>query len=370
MDEKDINDIRISQDFKYTSFDGFQKNKVKLELIKNIVNNKIEPSCFWSIQLICAGHFIELWEVILLICSKYIHTANPKLPIYIQLRYSNFKEILINGYIDHELKLRNNNKVRKLFAEIITNLCLSPKKLAVETIKIDPLEFDITLLSDKLKADKITYCSDIFRQEDPKQLFIPLNEFCYNLNKNNNINCTYWLEWFLQFDQICKSNKVKLLCETRSQINVPFQFQKDTIWLIWESIFNEANLRDKNNKIRKKILNSLLELYCIKFTYSCKRKRKSIIYFAISLITELIDFEVNICKQPELINNIVNKIDTIYKELKKNEHNPKTDYLFTNVKKDNFDKSISKIEMMNQLEANIDNNMNENIIINEDENNL
>lgn len=40
------------------------------------------------------------------------------------------------------------------------------------------------------------------------------------------------------------------------------------------------------------------------------------------------------------------------------------------IKKDNFDKSISKIEMMNQLEANIDNNMNENIIINEDENNL
>ena len=73
-------------------------------------------------------------------------------------------------------------------------------------------------------------------------------------NKNNNINCTYWLEWFLQFDQICKSNKVKLHCETRSQINVQFQFQKDTIWLIWESIFNEAKLRDKNNKIRKKIL--------------------------------------------------------------------------------------------------------------------
>ena len=368
MDEKDINDIRISQDFKNISFDGFQKNKVKIELIKNIINNKIEPSCFWSIQLICSGHFIDLWEVILLICSKHIYISNPKLPIYIELRYNNFKDILINGYIGNELKLRNNNKIRRLFAEIISNLCLSPKKLALETIKIDPLEFDITLLSDKLKADKITYVSNIFREEDPKQLFIPLNEFCFNLNKNNNINCIYWVEWFLQFDQICKFNKIKLLCETRSQINVQFQFQKDSIWLIWDSIFNEANLREKNNKIRKKILNSLLELYCIKFTYSSKKKRKNIIYFAISLITEFIDFEITICKQPELINNIVNKIDTIYKELKKNEQNPKTDYLFNNVKKDNFDKSISKIEMMNQLEIDMDNSKDKNIILDSNKN--
>ena len=46
------------------------------------------------------------------------------------------KEIIENGYIDNELRLRNNIKIRKLFAEIICILCLSPKKHIVQIIKI------------------------------------------------------------------------------------------------------------------------------------------------------------------------------------------------------------------------------------------
>ena len=349
MDDKDINDVRTIQDFKNISFSNFQKTQVKKELIKNLINNKLEPSCFWSIELICAGHFIDLWEVIIIVFSKYIHIGNPKLPIYIQLRYNNFKEILLNGYVDNELKLRNNKKIRRLFAELITILTLSPKKHSVEDIKIDPEEFDIALLSDKLKADKITYCENIFKQEDPKQLFIPLNELAYNLKKNNNISATYWVEWLLQFEQLCKSKKINLICETRQNMPVKFEFQKDSIWLIWETILNEVENR-KNKKILKRIINSLLELFSIKFSLSSKKKRKSIIYFAVSLLTEYVDFEIEIYTESKFIETIVNKIDSIYKDIKKNEKTPDTDYLFTNVKKDNFDKSISKIEMMNNLE--------------------
>ena len=49
MNNLDINDTRSNSDFKNITFSGFQKSKVKLELIKNIKNNKIEPSCYWSI---------------------------------------------------------------------------------------------------------------------------------------------------------------------------------------------------------------------------------------------------------------------------------------------------------------------------------
>ena len=93
MDEKDINDIRTIENFKNITFSGFQKSKVKQELIKNIINNKIESSCYWSTELIASGHFLDLWDVLLIITSKYIHIGNPKLPIYIQLRYDNFKDI-------------------------------------------------------------------------------------------------------------------------------------------------------------------------------------------------------------------------------------------------------------------------------------
>ncbi len=348
MNNLDINDIRSNSHFKNITFSGFQKSKVKLELIKNIKNNKIEPACYWSIELICAGHFIDLWEIILLITSKYIHLGNPKLSIYLILRYNNFKDILNMGYIDNELKLRNNKKIRKLFGEIICILCLSPKKHSIEFLKIDPNEFDITLLTDKLKANNITYAQKFFRQEDPKQLFIPFNEFAYNLNKNNTICSTYWLEWIIQFDTICRNNKIPLLCETRSNMPVSFEYQKDCIWIVWESIFNEIEER-KSNKILKRIIESLLELFTIRYTVSCLKKRKNILYFAITIVTEYINFNIKINNNEEYIENIVNKIESLYKDIKKNEHAPDTEYLFNNVKETNLDKTISKIETMNNI---------------------
>ena len=62
-----------------------------------------------------------------LLVNMYIR--NPKLPCYIELRLTDFKNILNGGYIGNELSLRNNDKIRKLFAEIITIICLSKKIL-------------------------------------------------------------------------------------------------------------------------------------------------------------------------------------------------------------------------------------------------
>ena len=94
MDPDNINDIR--QEFKNITFSKYQKSKAKYELVNCIYNCKIENACYWCAEFICSGHFLELWDIIILYFCKYIHSGNPKLPIYLNMRYNSFLTILNN----------------------------------------------------------------------------------------------------------------------------------------------------------------------------------------------------------------------------------------------------------------------------------
>jgi hypothetical protein len=350
MDPDNINDIR--QEFKNITFSKYQKSKAKYELVNCIYNCKIENACYWCAEFICSGHFLELWDIIILYFCKYIHSGNPKLPIYLNMRYNSFLTILNNGYSSNLLVMRNNKKIRKLFAEIICILCYSVKKHIYQEVKLNKNEeFDLTNISERFKAPNIHYIDNIFKDDDPKELLIPLNELIYNLENNNIIDTCYWFEWILEFENICKKKKKKCLCQARTY--APKGSQNDIIWILWDTIFyysnNENNKKKENINIINKIVKSLYELFIIKYNAPIKKKRKFIIYFCFSLIIEKYNFELPLTNKNQEIEAIISKIDNIYKEIKKNEISPNTDYLFTNIKKSNLEKTIEKIEMINNI---------------------
>ena len=348
MNETEINDIRLDKDFKGITFSKYKKSEVKKELLNKISEEKLESACNWCAELVCSGHYMDIWETILLLIGKNIHLANPKLPIYIETRYQNFREIVGGGYSGNELAMRNNPKIRRLFCEIISVLCFSNKKHRFEAVDIDIQEvFDISKLSSKLKAPNMTYAQNYFLAGDPKEIFITVNEFAYSINDKvkDSLKACYWLEWMIEFMNKCRVKKEPCKCERREFANVDSKFQMDPIWIFWEIILDKANSK---SKIHQRIVGSLLNLFCIRYNSSCIKKRRYLIYFAINVLTEKINLEGNMIPNKDSIEKIVSNIDNIYKQIKKNEESPNTDYLFANTKQSNLEKTIHKMDIMNQ----------------------
>ena len=348
MDETEINDIRLDKDFKGISFSKYKRSEVRKELLNNISDEKIEAACNWCAELICAGHYMEIWETILLFVSKNIHLANPKLPTYIETRYENFREIVGGGYIGNELSMRNNPKIRRLFCEMICVLCFSNKKHRFEAVDIDIDEvLDITKLSSKLKAPDMTYAQDIFLAGDPKEIFITVNEFAYSISDKirDSLKACYWIEWLIEFDAKCRHKREPCKCERREFASVEAKHQMDPIWIFWEIIIKNS---DKKTRVHKRVVSSLFSLFCIRYKPSSVKKRRFLMYFAINILTEKVNFDINMIPRKQDIEKIVDRVDTVYKQIKKNEESPNTDYLFANTKQANLEKTIKKMDIMNQ----------------------
>jgi hypothetical protein len=351
-----IDDVRIN--FKNITFSKFQKSKAKQELIKCIYDNKIENANYWTSEFICAGHYLDLWEIIILYATRYIHLGNPKLPIYLNMRFDNFTNIINIGYNNDMLILRNNSKIRKLFSEIICILCYSNKKQTLQQIKLNKLEeYDLINLSARFKAPNVSFVEKIFKHDDPTELLIPVNELIYNITSGNLIEVCYWYEWIIEYENICK--KKKKICDCQARSYAPEGSHNDVIWIIWDILFyyaepeNSVSKNTTNVAIINKIIKSLYSIFIIKYKPTYRTKRKYIIYYAFSILTDNINFDIPLINDTnkDKIKAIVEKIDNVYRDIKKNEETPATDpdNAFNNDKKYNMEISIKKMAIMSNF---------------------
>ena len=350
MEDTEINDLRSESEFKGFSFSKFKKAEVKKELLNSLINSKIEPACYWSAELICSGHYTDLWEIILLFFSKFVHLGNSNIGIYLEMRINDFKSIVANGYSDNTLRLRNNSRIRKLFCEIMCILCDSKRRHSFDNVKIKPDDMNMLTIKDKFKAPTTEYGEEVLMSEDPKELFPFVNELAYSItvSGNNLMTACYWIEWIIEYENRCKLLREKIFCDRRNFAKVDPKCQKDVIWIIWDIFLKESANR---SKIIQKIIESLLNLFCLKYVTGCHKKRKNLMYLAISVLCEKFTIEKEIIRhsQIDLVNTIKQNIDYVYSQIKKNEESTGTDYLFHGIKSSNLESTIKKLDAMNSF---------------------
>ena len=69
------------------------------------------------------------------------------------------------------------------------------------------------------------------------------------------------------------------------------------------------------------------------------------------MLTESIPNDIDLMADKETIQRVCGNINTIYKQIKKNECKPTTDYLFANLEKEQtLNASIQKMELVNSVD--------------------
>jgi hypothetical protein len=105
------------------------------------------------------------------------------------------------------------------------------------------------------------------------------------------------------------------------------------------------------NPFLEKLMKGLLDIFSIRYTTASCKKRRYLLYFAVGLLTEPVPTNIELITNKEVIENVISKINQIYKQIKKEEVSPNTDYLFANVEKQNtFDKSMKRMELVNSIQ--------------------
>jgi hypothetical protein len=96
---------------------------------------------------------------------------------------------------------------------------------------------------------------------------------------------------------------------------------------------------------------AIYNVFCIKYTTASCKKRRYLLYFAVALLTEPVPTNIELMPNKQMIQVAVEKINDIYKQIKKNEESPNTEYLFANLAAENaFDQSIRRMELVNSLD--------------------
>ena len=306
-----IKDNRSS--FSKTSFSNLKKNKIMEHCIRSFYYDNIKDALYYTAEMLCSLYINDLWKMYIHFYCKYIHIHNIKLVIYLNKKFEEFKSIFKN--IQNDFEIRNDPKMRHLFFTLTILFCKTKKENVLTSI---PIDFDIHKINENLCADNIEYAKFYFK-DDPKEFYIPFNEFIYHLKETKNIKqLFYWIDWIIEYDYFLIKRKKQVFIEKRNFLKLNNDNKnKNIIWFIWDILLQYSTTY---HGMINKTMWCLFNLFKIKYNYHNNKQYKCILYVCVCLLIEnKIETDIKLIENIEVFKDIEQKIKEIFSEIKKKE---------------------------------------------------
>ena len=118
------------------------------------------------------------------------------------------------------------------------------------------------------------------KTDDPYELTIPFNEFCFSIQTRDTLRSLYWLSWILKYaSHQKKTTKNTVTSAERRNQYVDSKYSRNIVWLFWDVINQHKNVH----------VESLFKLYCLRWEPGKAKEKQTFLITAVLFITEHMD---------------------------------------------------------------------------------
>ena len=309
----DIIDPRTVLDFQKFTFSGHLRNHVYRVLDENIKLSHADYACYWTLELMASGLVHSCWNTIFLSTAQHINRGAPNAFLYLVRMYEKFSPYESQYSVQHMTDIRNNSDARFLLCEVSASvaLCKKSKLPALPRIKYEH-DFNQIVIQENLKAPSSAYARTIIKQEDPIELFVPVNELAYCLRSEvrDSIRSLYWVSWILAYATKYRADtKQYLNCSYRSNDYVDEQYLRSPVWILWSCVMETVRTSPQSGVLTPYI-DALYKMYCLRWAKGDLKKRIPFLITAIIFVCEsnTLDIHYSVPQNIAVIQDILTNI--------------------------------------------------------------
>jgi hypothetical protein len=306
-----IEDARSVADFQHFTFSGHSRKLAVKSLQESIQLGRADYACYWALELLCSGLVHTLWDTFFLASTQYIHRGCPNVFPYLTQQYELFAGLQQHYTVQTITEMRNREDVRYLVCEVAGVLAMTRKQKHINLPCIKPdRDFLPNIVRENLKATTQHASSGVQQNEDPVELTIPMNEFCYSLLHRDIHTSLYWIAWMNKYASEHKKNtKQTLVFAARENEYVSDKFARHPVWLYWNAVLVAAK-QSPHALVLGPYMDALFRMYCLRWEPGDARSRQPILTTAVVLVCEsqALDVHEPAKKDPYQLNQLLQNI--------------------------------------------------------------